>query len=461
MTLDATSLGTIDGPALLPQAAPATGVALERRRDVPDLRAGRRRSGARRDAGEARVSGRTLQVSKFYPPVMGGIETVAWEITEGLNRAGVPTDVLCSHQAPRTVVEVADAGYTIVRAGSLGRVLSTSVAPAMVRALARLCGGYDVIHLHMPDPMGALAVFLTRPAGKLVVHWHSDVVRQRVAMYAYRPLQDWVLRRADAVVATSLAYAQASEALRPFQQKVTVIPIGIGDARDQARAEVSAAIRERFAGCRLVFALGRMTHYKGFEVLIRAAERLPEDCRVLIGGDGPRLARLRRDVSHRGLDDKVVLLGHVLDHELLCWFEACDVFCMPSTLRAEAYGVAMVEAMVMGRPIVASDLPGSGVPWVNQHERTGLNVPVGDPVALAEALGRLLDDADLRRRMGAAARGRYLQEFRADLMTERTLDLYDALLAPANATVRWRRGEPAPTSQHATPRFAAAEVEVT
>jgi glycosyltransferase involved in cell wall biosynthesis len=460
MSLDASGLGLIDVPALLPPAAAAAAAVLERRRGDPEPWTGHR-GGPRADADAARRTGRTLQLSKFYPPVMGGIETVAWELTEGLNRAGMPTDVLCSHHLPRTVVDVAEAGYAIVRAASLGRVLSTSVAPAMVRELARLRDAYDVIHLHMPDPMGALAVFLTRPAAKLVVHWHSDVVRQRVAMHAYRHLQDWVLRRADAVVATSLAYAQASDALRAFQDKVTVIPIGIGDARQQARAETTADIRGRFPGCRLVFALGRMTHYKGFEVLVRAAERLPADCRVLIGGDGQRLAQLQRDVARRDLDDKVVLLGHVQDNELFSWFEACDVFCMPSTLRAEAYGVAMVEAMVMGRPIVASDIPGSGVPWVNQHERTGLNVPVGDADALAGALCRLLDDVPLRRRMGATARGRYQHEFRADLMTERTLDLYDALLAPANATLRWRRGEPAPTSQHRAPRYAAAEVEVT
>ena len=460
MSLDTSSFGLIDVPALLPPAAAAAAAVLERRRGDAEPWSGRR-GRARADADAVRQPGRALQISKFYPPVMGGIETVAWELTEGLNRAGMPTDVLCSHHRAATVVDVADAGYAVVRAGSLGRVLSTSVAPAMVAELAQRRAAYDVIHLHMPDPMGALAVFLTRPTARLVVHWHSDVVRQRVAMHAYRPLQDWVLRRADAVIATSLAYAQASEALRAVQDKVTVIPIGIGDARGQPRAVTAAEIRTRFPGCRLVFALGRMTHYKGFEVLIRAAERLPADCRVLIGGDGQRLTQLQREVARRGLDDKVVMLGHVQDHELFSWFEACDVFCMPSTLRAEAYGVAMVEAMVMGRPIVATDIVGSGVPWVNQHERTGLNVPVGDVGALAGALARLLDDPALRLRMGATARGRFQNEFRADLMTERTLDLYDALLAPANATLRWRRGEAAPTSQHRAPRPAAAEVEVT
>jgi len=453
MSLDATGYDLVDPPAAL-KREPVGGVVHERGNHGPD-------EVRRPDHGERPRRSRVLQVSKFYPPVMGGIETVAWELTEGLNHCGRPTDVLCSHQLPRTVVDTTEASYAVVRAASVGRLLSTSIAPAMVGVLRRLAPGYDVIHLHMPDPMGALAVFAVRPSARLVVHWHSDVVRQRMAMHAYRHLQDWVLQRADAVVATSLAYAQASDALKPFRHKVTVIPIGITDQRDQVRPHVVAAIRARHPGCRLVFALGRMTHYKGFEVLVQAAASLPADCRVLIGGDGQRLPELERDIARRGLGDRVLLLGHVRDDELASHFEACDVFCMPSTLRAEAYGVAMVEAMVMGKPIVATDIAGSGVPWVNRHEQTGLNVPVGDAQLLARTLERLLSDAGLRRRMGEAARRRYLNEFRAELMTERTLDLYDALITSDQTPLRWRSEDRTGHPLTLPPRAATVETEVT
>jgi rhamnosyl/mannosyltransferase len=104
---------------------------------------------------------------------------------------------------------------------------------------------------------------------------------------------------------------------------------------------------------------------------------------------------------------------------------------MPSTLRAEAYGVAMVEAMAVGRPVVASDITGSGVPWVNQHGRTGLNVPVGDANALAQALRELLVDTPRRIALGQGARKRYEEEFSAARMTERTLAVYRNLLSHA------------------------------
>lgn len=367
---------------------------------------------------------KVLQISKFFPPVMGGIESVAWELAEGLNRAGLRCDVLCSNQAPRTQHEVADAGYRIIRAASWGMLLSTSVAPAMLGLVRKLANDHDILHVHMPDPMAAVALFAARPRSRVVVHWHSDVIRQRRAMRLYDPLQRWLLDRAEAVVVTSRAYAEASGPLQAVADKVHVIPIGISDHLTPACRDHAGEIRRRYRGRNIVFALGRMTYYKGFDVLISAASRLPDDCVVLIGGDGELLDELHHLVLQRGLAGKVHFLGHIDDDQLGSYFLACDVFCMSSTMRAEAYGVAMVEAMAAGKPIVATDIAGSGVPWVNVHEVTGFNVPVRDSEALAAALARLLADEPLRVRMGDAARRRYLAEFNARQMIDKTISLY-------------------------------------
>ena len=372
---------------------------------------------------------RVLQISKFYPPALGGIETVAWELTEGLNRAGVHTNVLCANQARRSSLEQTAAGYTVQRAGSWGQWLSTSMAPAMLAHLWRMAALADLVHLHMPNPMAAAALWALRPRVPLVVHWHSDVIRQRRALKVYEPLQRWVLQRADAIIATSPPYAEGSTPLQPWRAKVAVIPIGISDNRGPVRSEKAAELHQRFRGRRIVFALGRMTYYKGFDILINAAAALPDDCAVLIGGEGELLEHYQSMVARLGLAWKVHLLGHINDNDLASHFEACDIFCMSSIVRAEAYGVAMLEAMMMGKPIVATDLAGSGVPWVNEHGKTGLNVPAGDSQALSAALRQLLVDEPLRARLGEAARARYMQDFTAERMTQQTLDLYRRLLA--------------------------------
>jgi rhamnosyl/mannosyltransferase len=96
-------------------------------------------------------------------------------------------------------------------------------------------------------------------------------------------------------------------------------------------------------------------------------------------------------------------------------------------VRAEAYGVTMVEAMARGKPVVATDIAGSGVPWVNLDGQTGFNMPVGQPMPLAATLKRLLETPALCESLGLQARQRYLNEFNATLMMQRTLALYERL----------------------------------
>jgi rhamnosyl/mannosyltransferase len=129
-------------------------------------------------------------------------------------------------------------------------------------------------------------------------------------------------------------------------------------------------------------------------------------------------------VVEHGLQDKVHLVGHIDDRELHDYFQVCDIFCLSSTARSEAYGVALLEAMMMGKAVVATDICGSGVPWVNTHGVTGFNVPISQPQALAKVLTSVLDEEALRLRLGQAARGRYLDEFSAERMTRRVAELY-------------------------------------
>jgi len=372
---------------------------------------------------------KVLHLCKFFPPEPGGMEAVVFELAEGLARRGVDLDVLCAGRERQTVVETRPAGYRVTRAGSWGSFLATSVAPALLGRLRELQQGRDLIHVHMPDPLAALALWHQPTSARVVVHWHSDVVRQRIARRLYEPLQQWLLSRADAIVATSEPYAASSPWLKRWSAKTTVVPIGIGDNADRRDAAAAEAIRRRFGNRRIVFSLGRMSQYKGFDVLIDAAARLPEHCVVVVGGDGELLERHRREVARRGLADRIEFVGRISDQELPAYYQAAHVFCLASTLRSEAYGVAIVEAMAMSTPVVATDIAGSGVPWVNQSGVTGKNVPPGDSKALAEALTEIIDDEALAARYAHAARKRYLKQLTAAAMVDATARLYERVLA--------------------------------
>lgn len=372
---------------------------------------------------------RVLQVTKFFPPVRGGIETASYELTEGINRIGIRADVLCANESPATIHERSPMGYDIVRAGRWFQWMSTSISPALISEAASLAKRYDIVHVHMPDPMAAYALWKVRPKVPIVVHWHSDVVRQRFGKRLYEPLQSWLVRRADALIATTQIYSESSDSLRPWADKVHAIPIGISDPLPRSHPDRVAAVRARYPGKKIVLAVGRTIYYKGFDVLIRAARHLPEDTQVLIGGFGQLFEQCSRQIRELGLGNRVQMLGLLSDQDLIDHHAAADVFCLPSTARSEAFGIAMLEAMAMGKPVVSADIQGSGVSWVNRDGVTGLTVPVGEAEPLAQALGRLLADPVLAARLGSAARRRYLEAFTADDVARQVADLYAVLVS--------------------------------
>lgn len=370
---------------------------------------------------------KVLQVSKFYPPDHGGIEAVARDLSAGFVRAGLQVEVLCAHKRRQHSDERDATGVRVTRTASFGMWMSTSMSPGLPWQLIRRRDAADIVHVHMPDPLAALAVWLARPRGRLVLHWHSDVVRQRRSRRLYAPLERWLLGRADAVIATSPAYAESSPQLRQVRAKVVMIPIG---AAPPAMPEPTRVRRlaERYQGRRLVFALGRMAYYKGWDVLIEAARDLPPDVLVLVGGGGPDLPLYRRQVEQGGVADRVRFLGPLSAADVEAHFALAELFCMASTVRAEAYGVAVLEAMARGLAVVATDIPGSGLGWLHVAGVTGLSVAPGDPKALAAAVRTLLDDAELRARCGAAGRARWAEHFTAETMADQTVALYRRLM---------------------------------
>jgi glycosyltransferase involved in cell wall biosynthesis len=361
---------------------------------------------------------RVLHLGKFYPPAKGGMETILALIAERTSPQ-VDNRVLVANAGIHTVSE-RRAAVNVVRVGAVARIGAVAVCPGMPAALARERA--DVIVLHEPNPMALVAYFLARPEARLIVWYHSDVIRPswRYRLF-YRPFLRFALRRADRIVVSSPTLGASAPELRDFQAKCAVIPFGVEAAESSPRIAARATEIRNEAGGPIMLFVGRMVRYKGIEVLLEACAGLGG--RALIVGDGPERAPLEAMAKERGLGDRVRFLGPVEDAELRALYSACDIFVLPSITRQEAFGVVQLEAMMAGKPVVSTDL-GTGVGWVNQHGETGLVVPPRDAPALREALRRLLEDEALRHSYGEAAARRARTTFTVDRMIDAILALY-------------------------------------
>ena len=366
---------------------------------------------------------RVLHVGKFYPPVPGGMERVLQLLCEH-ERPGVDSRVLVPNLERVTVREDL-AGVPVTRLTSLGQIGSVGICPTLPFWLRRLDA--DLVVVHEPNPVALVSVVLARPRGRVLVWFHSEVVRPRWKYrLLYRPFLRAVLRRAARIIVSSPELVRHAVELQDFRDKCVVVPFGVDTQRLVATDEVQARadeLRARHQTPILLF-VGRLVPYKGVDVLLRALHGI--DATTLLVGAGPLRARLETQARELGLSG-VRFLGAVSDAELTALYHAADLFVLPSVTRAEAFGVVQLEAMACGVPVVSTNLP-SGVPWVNQHDKTGLVVPPGDADGLRQALLALLTDRRRREALGCYARERVGREFTFTRMAQLTSGLYREVL---------------------------------
>lgn len=368
---------------------------------------------------------RVLQVNKLYSPHIGGIERMVQLIAEGLCHSVDMQVLVCRHKGLGRNETVND--ISVHRASSLGMMLSMPIAPSFPFLFKKLSQNADIVHFHTPFPLGDLSCLMAGYKGKVIVNWHSDVLRQKGFLWAYKLLATAFLRRADRVIVADSNIAKNSPLLQPFNEKCVVVPFGIDTRRFQLNDDMrkqAEGIRSKF-GSPIVLCVGRLVYYKGVEQVIKSMCEV--DAVLLLIGDGPLRLNLEKLVVQLGLTNKVVFLGMLSYDEMPAYFHACDVFVLPSVASTEAFGLVQLEAMACGKPVVNTRLP-TGVPEVSRHQETGLTMPPGDAQALGVAIGTLLDDSALRQRYGENAKQRVREHFSLQKMLDSVQAIYGELV---------------------------------
>jgi rhamnosyl/mannosyltransferase len=388
-----------------------------------------------------KLSMRVLHIGKYFAPFAGGIENFMLDLVEATAPLGVTNSVLV-HASDRRPQHSpgSETGHTklyVERVATWGQFVYAPLAPGFGFALQRLLARKhpDLIHIHMPNT-SAFWLLASRRARSIpwLVHWHSDVVgpgldgRLRLLYPAYQPLEQGLLKQASTIIATSPPYLESSDALRPWQDKSRVVPLGIDENRLLDRETGRSDAHWSGSGRLRVLTVGRTTPYKGIDILVRAALDLPE-AELIVAGDGDQRPRCERLVPAEA-SDRIRFVGSVSDGVRNQLMATCDLLVLPSRNRAEAFGMALLEAMALGKPTVATNVQGSGMSWVVDHGKTGWLVPPDDVDALSRCLAKLDRNRNQLARAGAAARQRFEQRFRIDAIARQIVSIYSESLPP-------------------------------
>lgn len=347
--------------------------------------------------------------------IPGGVQGQVQGLARALRRRGHETRVLAPCDGPPPDAGVTPLGRSVPAAAN-GSVAPLAPDPAaQLRTMRALWDeDFDLLHLHEPFAPGpCMTALMIKPAPSLGT-FHA--------------------------AGESFAYRRMGAGTRFLNRRLDLRVAVSEDARKLASSAVSGSFTLLYNGVELdayrggepwptdgptVFFCGRHEPRKGLAVLLEAMAGLPGDVRLWVGSDGPETAALK---ARWAGDPRVEWLGRLSEEEKIARLRGADVFCAPS-LRGESFGVVLIEAMAAETPIVASELPG----YANVA-RAGVDASLvhpGDPRALADALGRVLEDRALASSLVASGRER-AEAFSMDRLAERYVELYRSLVESAS-----------------------------
>lgn len=290
---------------------------------------------------------------------------------------------------------------------------------------------FDLLHAHWALPSGAIAGIVARlTCLPLVISLHgSDVyVMERNRLYAAVARSGF--RRASAVTACSEDLRRRAAAMGLEATRVSVIPYGVDAARYASGH--GSRLRRRLGvpdSARVIGALGRLVHKKGFSSLLSAMPRVlgdVPDAYCVIGGEGDMREALTTQAERLGVGQRVLFPGHIHWQDTPDYYAMCDVVAVPSIVdvqgNVDGLPNVLLEAMASGRAVVASRV--GGIPSVIEDDVNGMLVPAGDEESLASRLRMTLRDPELRGRLGARAHESMARSHDWSAVAERVASIY-------------------------------------
>ena len=364
-----------------------------------------------------------LHISKYYAPDMGGIETVAKYLAEGMT--SFKNIIVCFSTNGKNSHDVIN-NIDVYRIKVNFKISSQDISFGYYRQLKRIIKAYqpDFINIHCPNPfVYPIAIRLAPKNCKICLLWHADILFKGLIYKAIKPIETAALKRADIILATSPNYIDDSSPIYKYRNKIQVVQNGIitndFELNNEDKKNIEN-IKSKYSNKPIIIFVGRHVSYKGIDLLIEAEKYIKSDCVILIIGKGPETDNLKKLSTSK----RIKFLGKITQDELKNYYHAADIFAFPSKTKAEAFGVALAEAMYCKCVPVTFTLKGSGVNWVNINGETGYEVALGDIQKFAQAIDEIISQPERRKEMADAARNRITTLFTEQISAQKANGIF-------------------------------------
>ena len=292
-----------------------------------------------------------LYITKFFPPEHGGIEILSKKICDFFNNQNNEIEVLCFSKK-KTFISKKN-GYKVNHFKSLFNFFSTPISLDIIFFLIKNFKKYDYVHIHTPNPWITFCIIFL-PIRKIIVSWGSDIVNQKFIKFFFYPIQYLLLKKAEKIICLSKNYFNHSDELKPFSNKIFIIP----PIQKINLTKLNLKKKNRIIN---IVTVGRLVDYKGHNIAINAIKYLPKNYMLTIIGAGPNKTKILSQISNLNLQDRIKLLDKTSDDLKINILKKATIFLMCSTSRAESFGIAILEAISCGLPLVISNINGSGM----------------------------------------------------------------------------------------------------
>ncbi|WP_284152459.1 glycosyltransferase family 4 protein [Desulfofustis limnaeus] len=373
-------------------------------------------------------------ITERYLPIWGGAENQLHQLTSRLSKAGCEVTILTRRFTPELRKEELIEGRFVKRVGFPGKGLIAEfffVAGIMAFCF-RNARSFDILHSHGALKMGAVVSFLALVLGK------KSVVKIATAGHVarlfgawYRPLALFLIRRIDVIIAISKEIEQEMRVIAVDPSRIVSIPNGV-DCSRFAEMEAQHRLHTRYdmgftpSDVLLLF-VGRLVQRKGLDLVLQCWPRLSlrENLHLLIVGSGENqddsIEQQARDLINRNSLRNIHFLGEVTNPE--DYMPVTDIFLFPS--RLEGFPNVLLEAMASGLPTVASAIGGT-VDLIIDGQN-GLLFDRDDSEQMLGKIEMLIEDADLRKRLGKNGRTSVRQNYAFETIAQQYLELYKRL----------------------------------